>query len=309
MWKRFHYVSFIIFIILSIVLSACGNENSEENSKQTNDSSKVDLGKKDITITYVSWESAVASNHVIQHVLENLGYNVELIQTQAGAQYAGVADGTADALIDSWLPTTSKYYYDRYKDQLVDLGTSLEGAPQGLVVPKYMEIDSVKELAENKNNVGKKTNWTITGIDAGSGEMQIIRKKMMPAYGLDNKWTLEPSSSAAMLAALESAINDHEEIVVTLWKPHWAFSEWDLKMLKDPKDVFKQPDSIHTLVRKGFKDDFPAATKVLKQFHWTKKDLGKVMALIHKGMEPKDAAKKWVKNNQDLVNKWTKGVK
>ncbi|HET7616055.1 MAG TPA: glycine betaine ABC transporter substrate-binding protein, partial [Bacillales bacterium] len=245
----------------------------------------------------------------MKQVLEDVGYNVTLKQVNTGAMYAGVADGSADVMIDSWLPTTDANYWKKYKDQLVDVGISVKKCPEGLVVPKYVKADTVSDLANNKNHIGDKTNWTITGIDAGAGEMEIIRNKMMKAYGLDKKWELSSSSSTAMLTALKKAENEHKAIVTVLWSPHWAFSQWDLKFLKDPKDVFEKPDDIHTLAREGLKEDSPAAYKVLSQFKWSKKDLEKVMSMVHKGMSPEEAAKKWIGNHKDLVNKWTKGVK
>lgn len=53
----------------------------------------------------------------------------------------------------------------------------------------------------------------------------------------------------------------------------------------------------------------PAAYKILDQFQWTFEDMDKVMVMIHDGMDPNKAEKKWVKNNQDKVKKWTKCVK
>lgn len=296
-----------MILALSLILTACGT-SADKGSSSEGTGSNNNLGKKKITLAYVAWQSAIASNNVMKQVLESVGYDVTLKQTNTGAMYAGVASGSVDGMIVAWLPTTDKSYIKKYKDQLVDLGISLKKAPQGLVVPKYVEINSVKDLANNKNNIGEKTDWTIIGIDAGAGEMQIIREKMMPAYGLD-KWTLKPSSSTGMLAALGDAIENHEPIVAVLWKPHWAFIQWDLKFLKDPKNVFKQPDDVHTLVRKGFKEDYPAATKIFKQFHWSKHNMQKIMAMIHNGMKPEEAAQKWIKNHKKLVSQWKKGIK
>ncbi|WP_085524415.1 glycine betaine ABC transporter substrate-binding protein [Tuberibacillus sp. Marseille-P3662] len=309
MTRKMSISSLTMIIILSMVLSACGSNGSSASNGNDSGKSDVNLGQKEVTLAYVSWESAVASNNVMKQVLENVGYNVTIKQVSTGTMYAGVADGSVDATISSWLPTTDKSYWNRYKDQLNDIGTSLKKAPQGLYVPDYMDIDSVKDLANNKNNVGQKTGWTVTGIDAGAGEMQIIKDKMFPAYGLNDKWDLKASSSPAMLATVKKAIDDHKPIVAVLWQPHWAVSQWDMKLLKDSKDVFKKPDDIHTLARKGFKADAPAAYQILNQFHWEKKDMEKVMTMIHNDMEPKAAAKKWIKNNQDLVSEWTKDLK
>ncbi|WP_174612807.1 glycine betaine ABC transporter substrate-binding protein [Virgibacillus ihumii] len=308
MQKKVKQIVTAIMIMCLVVLSACGNGDSGKEESKNADNGNQNLGQKELKIPYVAWASAIASNHVIEVVLEQAGYEVELLQVNSGAMYSGVADGSADATISVWLPHTDAAYWEQYKENLVHLGPNLKGAPLGLVVPKYMKIDSIKDLAKNKYSIGDKTEWTITGIEPGAGQMKLTEEKVMPAYGLD-KWTLQASSSGAMAASLGDAIANKEPIVVTLWSPHWAFSKWDLKYLKDPKNIYGDPDNINTLVREGLKKDAPKAYKILDQFSWTKKDIGEVMVKINKGMKPVDAAKEWVKNNQDLVSEWTKGIK
>ncbi|WP_174615327.1 glycine betaine ABC transporter substrate-binding protein [Virgibacillus ihumii] len=163
------------------------------------------------------------------------------------------------------------------------------------------------EDANNENaSFGEKVEYTITGIDPGAGLMGLT-KDVMSAYNLD-KWELKESSAAAMTAALDKAIEDKEPIVVTGWIPHWKFIEYDLKMLEDPKGAYGGKEKIKTLVRKGLKEDMPGAYKFFDQFHWKPDDLQKVMLKIENGQSEQEAAKKWVKNNQDLVSSWIKGV-
>lgn len=306
MWKRMKLLSFATVIMLSMVLSACGT-NNKGGGDPSNGSNQGNIGQKELTLPYVAWSSATASNHVMEVVLENAGYDVTLKQVNSGAMYASVADGDADGTVCVWLPHTDASYWKEYKDQLVHLGPNLKGAPLGLVVPKYMNIDSIKDLALNTNSIGDKTEWTITGIEPGAGQMKLTRNEVMTEYGLD-KWNLQGSSSSAMAAALGKAIEDKKPIVVTLWSPHWAFSKWDLKYLKDPKNIYGDPDNINTIVRKGLKEDAPAAYKILNQFSWTKEQIGEVMVMINNGMDPAEAAKKWVNDNKETVNKWTEGV-
>ncbi|PLR76277.1 glycine/betaine ABC transporter substrate-binding protein [Bacillus sp. V3-13] len=101
---------------------------------------------QEIIIVYVAWESEIASTNVISEVLEQQGYNVNMKQVEAGPMFAGIADGSADAMVAAWLPTTHADYFTRYEDALVDLGANLEGTRLGLTVPEYMEIDSIDDL-------------------------------------------------------------------------------------------------------------------------------------------------------------------
>lgn len=99
-----------------------------------------------ITLAYVTWDSEVASTNVIGKVLEDMGYNVTLTALDPGAMWSGVAGGGADAHVAGWLPTTHEDYYNEFKDGFEDLGPNLEGTKIGLVVPTYMDINSIEDL-------------------------------------------------------------------------------------------------------------------------------------------------------------------
>ncbi|CAG7649779.1 Glycine betaine-binding protein OpuAC [Paenibacillus solanacearum] len=116
---------------------------------------KVDAWVKDIAkadgkklkLAYVAWDSEIASTNVVKQVLtDRLGYTVDLLQVEAGPMWAGISGGDADAIVAAWLPTTHKDYYDKFKGKFEDLGPNLNGTKTGLVVPAYMEIESIEDL-------------------------------------------------------------------------------------------------------------------------------------------------------------------
>lgn len=156
-------------------------------------------------------------------------------------------------------------------------------------------------------NVGDQVNYEITGIDPGAGLMKSTEKAMKD-YGLKSDWTLKEGSAAAMTAELKKAYEKKEPIIVTGWTPHWMFSKYDLKYLKDPKGSFGKGESIHTITKKGFKQENPGANKILDQFYWKAKDMEDVMVDVQEGTKPDKAAEKWVKSHQKEVSKWTKGA-
>ncbi|MNJ28672.1 Glycine betaine-binding protein OpuAC precursor [compost metagenome] len=100
-----------------------------------------------IKLSYVAWDSEIASTNLLQYVLENhLGYKVEALQVEAGPMWTGVASGDVDATAAAWLPLTHADYWDKYKDQLEDLGANMTGVRTGLVVPAYVEANSIEDL-------------------------------------------------------------------------------------------------------------------------------------------------------------------
>jgi glycine betaine/proline transport system substrate-binding protein len=156
-------------------------------------------------------------------------------------------------------------------------------------------------------SVGQQVGYKIIGIDPGAGLMKAT-EKAVGEYELKD-WELVEGSSAAMTAALSEAIKNKKPIIVTGWTPHWMFSKFDLKYLKDPKGVYGKEEQIHTIVRKGLKEAHPSAYAFLDNFTWTPSDMEKVMLAISEGKNPEEAAAEWVNNNQELVNKWVQGIK
>ncbi|MCT8136537.1 glycine/betaine ABC transporter [Anaerobacillus sp. CMMVII] len=118
--------------------------NQDKVSVWTDGVSEVNGDK--LTLVFVAWDSEIASTHMIGKVLEDIGYDVELLALEAAGMWTAVATGSADALVAAWMPGTHAVYYEDFKEDFVDLGINLEGAGIGLVVPAYMDINSIEDL-------------------------------------------------------------------------------------------------------------------------------------------------------------------
>ncbi|MFC7681294.1 glycine betaine ABC transporter substrate-binding protein [Paenibacillus sp. GCM10028914] len=105
------------------------------------------VSNKELKLSYVAWDSEIASTHLVQYILENkLGYKVTALQVEAGPMWTGVANGDVDASVSAWLPLTHADYWEKFKDKVEDLGANMEGVKTGLVVPSYMDINSIEDL-------------------------------------------------------------------------------------------------------------------------------------------------------------------
>ncbi|MGP9798371.1 glycine betaine ABC transporter substrate-binding protein [Halomonas sp. 86] len=251
-----------------------------------------------INLAYVEWSSEVASTNVVAAVLEQAGYEVDMTSLSAAAMFQALSTGDADAIVAAWLPTTHAEYMERIGDHVEDLGPNLNGTKLGLVVPSYTDVDSIADLNSNADLF----NSEIIGIDPGAGLMGLT-EQVVDTYDLDLR--LRSGSDATMVAALSNAINNEEDIVITSWTPHWMFARWDLKYLEDPENVFGGAEQIHTVVRNGFADEMPEAYAILNAFEWTPEQMGEVMLMNQEdGSDPYENAKKWVEENQDVVEQW-----
>tara|TARA_R110002020_G_scaffold42000_9_gene123444 strand:- start:2303 stop:3178 length:876 start_codon:yes stop_codon:yes gene_type:complete len=254
--------------------------------------------KGTVNLAYVEWSSEVASTNVIAAVLEQAGYEVDLTSLSAAAMFQALSSGDADAIVAAWLPTTHADYMERLGDSIEDLGPNLDGTKLGLVVPAYTDVDSIADLNDNADSF----NGEIIGIDPGAGLMSLT-EEVVDTYDLE--LNLRSGSGATMTAALSSAINNEEDVVVTGWTPHWMFARFDLKYLEDPESVYGGAEQIHTAVRQGLEDDMPEAYAILDAFEWTPEQMGEVMLMNQEdGSDPYENAKQWVEDNQDVVAEW-----
>ncbi|WP_067727791.1 glycine betaine ABC transporter substrate-binding protein [Oceanobacillus damuensis] len=300
-WKRLGIVS---GLSLALFAAGCGADEEEaDNGSTTTDEGTEEAATiegQEIELAYVEWDTEIASTHVVGKVLEDLGYDVKLTPLDNAIMWEAVANGEADGMVAAWLPGTHAAQYDAYGDQVVDLGENLEGATIGLVVPEYMDVDSIADLDEQADQ-------TITGIEPGAGVVAAAEQTLEDYENLED-WTVQTSSSGAMATALGEAFENEEEIIVTGWSPHWKFQAYDLKYLEDPEGTFGEAEIIATMVREGLEEDMPQAYQVLDNFHWTSEDLEAVMLDIYEGTDAEDAAAAWVEENADLVAEWTEGI-
>ncbi|MEU4346445.1 ABC transporter permease/substrate binding protein [Streptomyces sp. NPDC023838] len=295
-------VAVVGVVVLALVAGGMGMFGSSSTATASG-AENVGKGKK-VSLGYIPWDEGIASTFLWKELLERRGYKVDTKQYEAGALYTGMAGGQIDFETDSWLPVTHATYWQKYHDKLEDLGSWYGPTSLELSVPSYMKgVDSLDDL-KGKSGQFK---GRIIGIEPSAGMMGLLKDKVLKEYGLDGEYKVVDGSTPSMLAELKRAYAKKEPIAVTLWSPHWAYSTYDLKKLKDPKGSWGKGDGVHTLARKGFSDDNPRAGAWLKNFKMTEKQLTGLEAKIQstgKGKE-QQAVRAWLDENPGLADKWT----
>jgi len=283
----------------ALFLAACSDDadTTEDTTEDTADGSV----SGEIELAYVSWDSEIASTNVIGQVLEDVGYDVNLVALDNAIMWEAVANDEADAMVSAWLPGTHESQFETYSEDMEHLGPNLEGAKIGLVVPEYMDVNSIADLTDEAGQ-------TITGIEPGAGVVAAAEQAVNEDYDNLSDWNVQTSSSGAMMTQLGDAYDSEEEIIVTGWSPHWKFQSYDLKYLEDPEGSFGGEETIDTFVREGLEDDMPEAYQILDNFFWESADMEEIMLEMSEGADPEEAAANWIENNQDKVSEWTEGV-
>lgn len=207
------------------------------------------------------WPEGEAASYLWKHVLEREGYRVDFEYADAGPAFAGLSTGDYDVAFDGWLPTTHAQYLKKYGESLTDLGAWNDEAKLTIAVNKDAPIDSLDQLASHADLFGDR----LVGIEPGAGLTEATQNRVIPQYGL-RKLDFVTSSTPAMLAELTAAMKKGDDIAVTLWRPHWAYDEFDLKDLKDPKNTLGTAESIHSIASKGFAEKFPEVAGWVEKF-------------------------------------------
>jgi glycine betaine/proline transport system substrate-binding protein len=272
--------------LFTFSISSCDSGKKGDDSK--------DKGK--LEILYPNWAEGVAFTHLAKVALENQGYEVKITPIEPGPIYASLAKGDADLFFDAWLPNTHADYWEKYGKDITKLGESFSGGTTGLVVPSYVEINSISEL----NDHAEEFDNEIIGIGSGAG-IHRNTQKAIEEYNLDYEQIT--SSGPAMLASLEKALNKKEPVVITGWKPHYMWAQYDIKYLEDPKSVYPK-DVCAILSRKGFEEDFPQAAKFCNNFNLKEEQLYSLMGKIKDASDPLVAAEEWYKDHKSMVDNW-----
>lgn len=280
----------IVFVLIMSVLSGC-TTSTKKNTTDRN------ANNKNVTITFgvTPWTSTVPPSKIARKILEDMGYTVKEINADAGGVYAGLSTGDIDVFMDSWLPDMHKNYMEKFGQNINDVSVSYPNGELGWVVPKYVEnVNSIEDIKGKEGEFGGK----IYGIEEGAG-MTMTSRKMIEAYGLDLQYVA--SSEAGMLAQASKLIKDKKPVLFLGWRPHPMFVNYELKVLKDPKQYFKTSE-VHVLTNKGLKDKAPEAYAFLSKWNIDVGDIEKMIVKIDNGKAAEDVAAEWISQHQDKVN-------
>lgn len=276
----------------TLALAGCASDNGGTGEEP----GATDGPRGTITLGYIgSWTDGLSTAYLLDNQLTKLGYEVvhEDLSNPA-VLYTGLGDGAIDIYPSAWPEVTHAEYMAQQGDNVVSLGAYYDGAALTITVPAYVDIDSLAELAENRDRF----NGDIIGIEPGAG-LTGVTEDMMPVYGLDD-WNLVTSSTATMITELRGAIADQSDIVVTLWRPFWPYGEMDLKDLQDPEGAMGDTESLHFLANHQFAASYPDAADLIAGIRLDDVAFGALESLVTSDEfagNPAGAVEQWVAEN------------
>jgi glycine betaine/proline transport system substrate-binding protein len=278
-----------------LFLVACGGNDGATKETEEDEGTEE---KTELAIGLDPYDYSTVPAYLSKVILEQEGFDIHIEEAEVGILYQALSDGEIDAFIDVWSPNLHKDYLDKYGDSFEIAGTLYSDMPMGIGVPSYLEdINTIEDVADNPELF----NHEIYAIEPGSG-MAITTEEMVETYEMD-EFDVQNSSVAAMLAQVESVMDDEEAIAFNAWRPHPMFVRFDIKLIEDPRDTWKN-DNVEIGVTHELKDEAPTAYTLFQNMELTL-DMVEVWIMeLDEGKPLNELAEEWVEENQETVDQW-----
>jgi glycine betaine/proline transport system substrate-binding protein len=284
---------------ISIVAAGCVGDNVESETNETTPDT--------VKLALPPWPGVTVKSHVVKVILEERGYDVQLNKLDVGLVYSQMAKGELDAYVGAWLPITHEPYWDKFGEELEMVSTNIPETWLGIAVPSYVYEAGIHSIEDLRNNADK-FDGRIVGIEHGAG-MNINTEEVIESYDLEG-FKLEPSSTPAMLAEVDSAISNGEWIAHLAWEPHSMFVKFDIRKLEDPQCIYSPNadgtgDKVYIVTRDDFKEDYPILYKFFKNFEIDSQIQSQwIYEYGDMGKDPSIVASEWVEENGELIDQW-----
>lgn len=290
----------------------------------------ADVESKDpIKLTLHDWTGQLVTTNIMGEVLKKAGYNIDYVQADYIAQFAGLKTGDLHVAMEIW-ETTGRDAMDEATGtgKVVNLGETGMQAIEEWWYPEYMkekcpglpdwkalngcaEAFSTPETAPKGRYLGGPVTWG--GYDDERAE----------ALGLDYE-VVHAGTDAALFAELESAYQRKAPILLWVYAPHWAPVKYKGEWVEFPKytaecyndaawgenkdakyDCGKPRGPIWKVAWAGLADKWPGAKKAIEAFNVTNDEMGAMVSAVDlEGKKLEDVVADWMSKNEERWKKW-----
>lgn len=314
-----------LFLGLALVAAACGSDDGTEAG-----AGEVDGDKPTINFVVNPWTASALNVEVARAIIESeLGYPTEVVNIDENeAMFTGLADGTADAVLEIWpsgiTESEQAFFDDGSVENIGELGAV---GRIGWFVPSYV-INENPDLASwegyNDPAVGAMfatpetgDNGRFLGTDPSYStfDEQIIDNLGLPFE------VFYSGSEAATVAELDARVAAAEPVLMYWWTPTAAVSKYDLVKVDLPAynddcgasmaagdggvDCDYPEDVIIKAASGQLAEKAPDVYEFLTSFTITNEDqLSMLPAVEIDGEDPEDVAATWVADNSDTWSAW-----
>lgn len=261
----------------------------------------------------VGWTDIAATTGLASAVYEGLGYRTTKTIASVPITFAGVKNKQIDLFLGYWAPTMDPIIAPFVKDSSVKVlpTPNLVGAKYTLAVPAYAYDAGLKTFADIAK-FSKELDGKIYGIEPGNDGNALIQGMITKnQFNLKNFKMVE-SSEAGMLVELGRAIKQKKWIVFLGWEPHPMNVQQKISYLSGGDDVFGPnygEAKVFTVTASDYATRCPNADKLAANLQFSTGVENQLMGKIMDKVDPKIAAKTWLKKNPQILEKLLNGVK
>jgi glycine betaine/proline transport system substrate-binding protein len=284
-----------------------------------------------IKLTLHDWTGQFITTQIMGEVLKKAGYNIEYVQADYIAQFAGLKTGDLHVAMEMW-ETTGRDAMDEATEtgQVENFGETGMQAIEEWWYPAYMvekcpglpnwealkdpacaEAFATAETAPKGRYLGGPVTWG--GYDDERAEALDLPFEVVHA-----------GTDAALFAELESAYQRQAPVMLWIYSPHWApakyegewveFPAYEAACYTDPAWGIN-PDATHDCGKPtgpiwkagwvGIKDKWPGAYKAIRNFNISSDEMNAMVGQVDlDGQEVDAVVADWVAKNQDRWKKW-----
>lgn len=282
-----------------------------------------------IKLTLHDWTGQLVTTNIMGEVLKKAGYNIEYVQADYIAQFAGLKTGDLHVAMEMW-ETTGRDAMDEATatGKVENLGETGMQAIEEWWYPAYMKErcpglpnwEALNDCAEEFSTPETSPRGRYLGGPVTWGGFDDERAE---ALELDYE-VVHAGTDAALFAELESAYQRQAPILLWVYAPHWApikyegewveFPVYSAECYKDPStgvnpdlayDCGKPRGPIWKVAWSGVKDKWPGAYQAIKNFEVNNDEMGSMIADIDlNGRDLNEVVAEWVNNNEDRWKSW-----
>ena len=283
-----------------------------------------------IRLTLHDWSGQLINTKIMGAILQEAGYNVEYVQADYIAQFAGLKTGDLHLAMEIWETTGREALDDATgSGKVVNVGKTGLNAIEEWWYPLYMkeqcpglpnwealkdcaEVFATAETAPMGRYVGGPVTWG--GFD----------EERVEALELDFE-VVHAGTDAALFAELESAYQRKAPVILWVYVPHWAPAKYEGEFVEFPAytpecysdpsvgvnpdlayDCGKPRGPIWKAAWAGMEDKWPGAFQIVEDYTINNAEMS---AMVSKadldGMDIDAVVAEWMTANTDRWSAWT----
>lgn len=286
-----------------------------------------------INIPLHNWSSQVVGANIVGKILEEAGNEVEYVPADSQVVYTSMCEGDVDLVHEVWQGAFGVAFEKVVAEGcVIDAATHDAKTREEWWYPAYVEQDCPGLPDWQALNACAEKFATAETGDKGrflGGPVDWLKHDAERVEGLDmNFKVVNAGSAAALWAELEAAAKNKQPIVLFNWTPNFIEAIYDGKFVEFPAydaacksdpawganpektyDCGNPKDGYLKIgVNKDFPENHPNAYAIIQRINFSNHDIA-VMAKLADvdGLEPEEAAEKWLADNESKWRGWLKG--